>query len=143
MLNIFVFVFCFFVFVLVFNVYNTSCTICHLGWRFFLFFFFSYRNVKCIGDRNALNKHLYYYYYYYYYWLVNQQSLLLTGQSWQVLKSWLAGGGPEQRFQHCFADRFNQSLVSPVGLAMVNRPVWKALLNACELVKYALLVKSS
>ena len=69
--------FLFLCFVLVFNVYNTWCIICHLGWRFFLFFFFSYRNVKRIGDRNGFNKHLYYYYYnyYYYYWLVNQQSL--------------------------------------------------------------------
>ena len=32
-----------------------------------LFFSFSYHNVKRIGDRNALNKHLYYYFYYYYY----------------------------------------------------------------------------
>ena len=36
--------------------------------HFFLFFSFSYHNVKRIGDRNALNKHLYYYFYYYYYY---------------------------------------------------------------------------
>ena len=29
----------------------------------------------------------------------------LTGQSWQVLKSWYTGGDPEQEFQHCFADK--------------------------------------
>ena len=30
--------------------------------------------------------------------------------------------GPQQGFQHCFADRLNQSLVAPVALAIVNRP---------------------
>ena len=37
---------------------------------------------------------------------------LLTGQSWQVLKSWYTGGGPEQGFWHCFADRLNQKFIS-------------------------------
>ena len=36
----------------------------------------------------------------------------LTGQSWHVLKSWYTAGGPEQRFQRCFADGLDQSLVS-------------------------------
>ena len=32
----------------------------------------------------------------------------LTGQSWCVLKSWYAGGGPEQGFRRCFADGLNR-----------------------------------
>ena len=40
---------------------------------------------------------------------------LLTGQSWRVLKSWYTGGGPEQGFLCCFADRLNYSLVSSVA----------------------------
>ena len=41
----------------------------------------------------------------------------LTGLSWRVLKSWYSGGGPEQGFTGCFADGFNQSLVSSVTQA--------------------------
>ena len=36
---------------------------------------------------------------------------LLTGQSWQVPKSWYTGGGPGQGFWHCFADRLNQKFI--------------------------------
>ena len=32
---------------------------------------------------------------------------LLTGQSWCALKPWYTGGGPEQGFLYCFADRLN------------------------------------
>ena len=35
----------------------------------------------------------------------------LKGQSWHVFKSWYTSGDPEQGFQRCFADGFNQSLV--------------------------------
>ena len=36
----------------------------------------------------------------------------LTGQSWRVLKCWYTGGGPEQGFQRCCADRLNKRLIS-------------------------------
>jgi len=39
----------------------------------------------------------------------------LMGQSWHILKSWYTGGGPEQGFRCCFADRLNQSLLSSVA----------------------------
>ena len=44
----------------------------------------------------------------------------LTGQSWRVLKSWYTGGGPEQGFRRCFADRLNQSLVLSAAQATKN-----------------------
>ena len=39
----------------------------------------------------------------------------LTDQSWHVLKSCYTGGGIEQGFRHCFADRLNQSLILSVA----------------------------
>ena len=38
-----------------------------------------------------------------------------TGQSWCVFKSWYTGGGLEQGFWNCFADRLNQKLISICG----------------------------
>ena len=42
---------------------------------------------------------------------------ILTSQSWCILKSWNAGGGPGQRFWRCFADGLNQrfSFVCYIG----------------------------
>ena len=45
--------------------------------------------------------------------------LLLTGQSWHVLKTWYTGGGPEQGFWCCFADRPIRCLVL-VSVAQAN-----------------------
>ena len=48
--------------------------------------------------------------------LINKLTMvLLTGQSWCILKSWYTGGSPEHEFLHCFADRLNQKLSSFCG----------------------------
>ena len=46
----------------------------------------------------------------------------LTGQSWNVLKSWYTGGYLEQGFWHCFAKGLNQSLVSYVVQSTLRSP---------------------
>ena len=46
--------------------------------------------------------------------------VLLTGQSWRVLKSWYTGGDAEQELWHWLANGLDQNLVSSV--AQVTRP---------------------
>ena len=46
----------------------------------------------------------------------------LTGQSWNVLKSWYTGGYLEQGFWHCFAKGLNQSLASYVVWSTLRSP---------------------
>ena len=43
--------------------------------------------------------------------------LLLTGQSWHVLKTWYTGGGPERGFWCCLAHRPFRCLVLSVAWA--------------------------
>ena len=54
----------------------------------------------------------------------------LTGQSWHVLKSWYTAGGPEQRFQRCFADGLDHSLVSS-AVQGIGALLFLELKNSC------------
>ena len=54
----------------------------------------------------------------------------LTGQSWNILKSWswYPGGSPEQGFRCCFTDKLNQSKVSSNSVAQARK--MSTLINA-------------
>ena len=54
----------------------------------------------------------------------------LTGQPWHVLKSWYTAGGPEQRFQRCFADGLDHSLVSS-AVQGIGALLFLELKNSC------------
>ncbi|CAH3183613.1 unnamed protein product [Porites lobata] len=55
-------------------------------------------------------------------------------QSWRVFKSLYISGDPEQGFQPCFADGFNQSLVSSVARANHRINIYYASINKLKVL---------
>ena len=58
----------------------------------------------------------------------------LKVQSWRVFKSLYISGDPEQGFQPCFADGFNQSLVSSVARANHRINIYYASINKLKVL---------